>query len=188
MLPGQQVTFISVGGMGLGRGCGQLICYNCGGPGHYARDCTNSKRISYSYCEKFDHEMVYFPTLIAQIHEKGVLQSTLTQNIQMMRSEPCKEEPNVKMVLRSSVTIGEDEREHPKEDMWACKAPTKEPESNSKCMEETFIEAKKSFTEASTSGSKDQPELGMEPSMLTTFLETCMKLLRENKELRDYKR
>ena len=29
------------GGMGLGRGRRQLICYNCGGPRHYARDCMN---------------------------------------------------------------------------------------------------------------------------------------------------
>ena len=43
------------------------------------------------------------------------------------------------------------------------------------------MEAKKSFMEASTSGSKDQLELGMDPSMLTTFLETCMKLLRDRK-------
>jgi len=46
------------------------------------------------------------------------------------------------------------------------------------------MEAKKSFTEASTSGSKDQPEPGMDPSMLTTFLETCMKLLRDNKAIK----
>lgn len=43
------------------------------------------------------------------------------------------------------------------------------------------MEGKKSFMEASTSGSKDQPELGMDPSMLTTFLETCIKPLRDNK-------
>ena len=43
------------------------------------------------------------------------------------------------------------------------------------------MEAKKSFTEASTFGSKDQLEPRMDPSMLTTFLETCMKLLRDNK-------
>jgi len=43
------------------------------------------------------------------------------------------------------------------------------------------MEAKKSFTEASTSGSKDQPEPGMDPLMLTTFLETLMKLLHDNK-------
>ena len=43
------------------------------------------------------------------------------------------------------------------------------------------MEAKKTFTKASTSSSKDQPEPGMDPSMLTTFLETCMKLLHYSK-------
>jgi len=37
---------------------------------------------------------------------------------------------------------------------------------------EMFMEAKKSFAEASTLGSKDQPKPGMDTSMLTTFLET----------------
>lgn len=45
---------------------------------------------------------------------------------------------------------------------------------------ETFMEAKKSFMKVSTSGSKDYLEIGMHHSMLTTFLETGMKLLREN--------
>lgn len=43
------------------------------------------------------------------------------------------------------------------------------------------MEAKESFAEASTLGSKDQLETGMDPSMLTTFLETCMKFLCDNK-------
>ena len=46
------------------------------------------------------------------------------------------------------------------------------------------MEAKKSFTVASTLGSKDQPELGMDPSMLATILETSMKLLRDNKAVK----
>lgn len=46
------------------------------------------------------------------------------------------------------------------------------------------MESKKSFTEASTFGSKDQLEPTMGPSMLTTFLETCMKLLRDNKAVK----
>ena len=46
------------------------------------------------------------------------------------------------------------------------------------------MEAKKSFMEASTSGSKDKLELEMEPSMLTTFVETCMKLLRDSKAVK----
>jgi len=43
------------------------------------------------------------------------------------------------------------------------------------------MEAKKRFVDASTSGSKDRPEPKMDPSMLRTFLETCMKLLCDSK-------
>ena len=43
------------------------------------------------------------------------------------------------------------------------------------------MEAKKSFADASTLGSKDKLEPDMDPSMLTMFLETCMKLLHDNK-------
>lgn len=46
------------------------------------------------------------------------------------------------------------------------------------------MEAKKSFADASTLGSKDKPKLEMDPSMLTTFLETYMKVLRDNKAMK----
>ena len=61
---------------------------------------------------------------------------------------------------------------------------TKEPEFDLEHAKETFMEAKKSFADASTSGSKDKLELEMDPSMLTTFLETCMKLLHDNKAMK----
>jgi len=57
----------------------------------------------------------------------------------------------------------------------------KEAEFDLECARETFMEAKKSFIEASTSRSKDKPDQEMDPSMLTTFLETCLKLLRDSK-------
>ena len=44
-------------GMRLGRGHGELICYNCRELGHYAYDCTNPMRASCLYYTQFDHEM-----------------------------------------------------------------------------------------------------------------------------------
>jgi len=43
------------------------------------------------------------------------------------------------------------------------------------------METKKSFIEALTSGSRDKPTEEMDPSMLTTFLKTCMKMLHDSK-------
>ena len=82
------------------------------------------------------------------------------------------------------MTTRDDKGKQQEESMWVCKAPTKEPKFDLECAKETFMEAKKSFMEASTSGSKDQPEPRMDPSMLTTFLETCMKLLHDNKAVK----
>ena len=46
------------------------------------------------------------------------------------------------------------------------------------------MEEKKSFSEASTSGSRDNPNQEVDPSMLITFLKTCMKLLRDSKAVK----
>lgn len=99
----------------------------------------------------------------------------------MMRYEPCEEDPNVNMMLKSGMTTCNDKGKPLEESAWVHKAPTKEAEFDLEHMKETFMEAKKSFTEASTSGSKDQLEPGMDPSILTTFLERRMKLLRDHK-------
>jgi len=85
------------------------------------------------------------------------------------------------MMLRNDTATGEDTGKQPDESTWVCKAPAKELEFELECVKETFMEVKKSFTEASTSSCKDQLESRMDPSMQTTSLETCMKLLRESK-------
>ena len=46
------------------------------------------------------------------------------------------------------------------------------------------MEANKSFIEAFTSRSQDKPAEEMDPSILNTFLETCMKLLRDRKVIK----
>jgi len=101
-----------------------------------------------------------------------------------MRSELHKEDPNVNIVLLSGITMGDDKDKQPEDSTWVYKALTKEVEFDLERAKETFREAKKSFDDASTSGSKDRSELEMDPSMLTTFLETCMKLLRYSKAVK----
>ena len=76
-----------------------------------------------------------------------------------MRYEPRDNEPKVNMVLRSSASIGEVDGV-------------------------TNMEARESFTSVSTQDSRDQLELDRDSSMLTTFLETCIKLLHDNREIR----
>lgn len=82
------------------------------------------------------------------------------------------------------MTTGEDKTKKLEEDTWVHKALAKKLEFDLQCENETFMEAKKSFVEASTSGSKDQIELGMDLSMLTTFLETCMKIMCDDKAVK----
>lgn len=89
-----------------------------------------------------------------------------------MRDEPHEGDLNVNIVLRSGIATGDDKGKQPKDNTWVCKAPEKEAKFDLECARETFMEAKKSFIEASTSGIWDKPVQEMDPSMLTKFLET----------------
>jgi len=107
----------------------------------------------------------------------------------MMRVEPREEDPNVTIVLRSGVTTGGDKGKQPKEDEWVHRAQKKEMGFDLEHAKEIFMEAKKIFVEASTSGSQNKvPEtstsMEVDPSVLTTFLKTCMKLLSDRKAVK----
>lgn len=145
----------------------------------------NPTKVCCPYCYQFDHEAVDFPTLIAQMREKGVLPANPTQDVQMMKVEPCVEDPNVNMMFRSGATTREDKGKQLEIDAWVRKAPQKQPDFDLEHAKETFMEAKKNFTKASTSESKDQFGSEKGTSMLTTFLETCMNLLRDAKAVKE---
>jgi len=102
----------------------------------------------------------------------------------MMRFELHEEDPNVNIVLQSGITTGDDKGKQPEDSTWVRKAPKKEPEFDLEHAKETFMESRKSFINASTSGSKERPEPDMYLSILMTFLETCMTLLRDIKDVK----
>ena len=100
----------------------------------------------------------------------------------MMRAEPREEDSNVNIVLRSRVTTGDNKGKQPEADEWVRKFPKKKVVFDLERAKETFMEAKKSFAKESTSGSQNKVletsgPAEVDPSVLTTFLETCMKLL-----------
>lgn len=107
-----------------------------------------------------------------------------TQNLKMMRVEPHEKDPNVNIALRSGVMTGKDKGKQPEESEWVCKELEKEDGFDLECVKETFMEAKKTFAKASTSGSQDKQFEEMDPSMLTTFSKTCMKLLHNRKAIK----
>jgi len=68
-----------------------------------------------------------------------------------MRSEPCDDYPNVNIVLQIGIIMGDDKVKQPKESTSVRKALMKEAEFYLERAQETFMEAKKSFVDASTS-------------------------------------
>lgn len=90
----------------------------------------------------FHHEAEDCPKLIARLRDKGTLQTHLAQNLQMMRSEPCEEDPNVNILLQSGIMIGDDKDKRLEESNWVHKAPTKESEFDLEHAMETFMEDK----------------------------------------------
>ena len=77
----------------------------------------------------------------------------------------------------------------PGEEGWVRKALEKEVGFDLEHAKETFMEAKKCFAEVSTLGSQNKVQetstpIEVDPFVLTTFLETCMKLLRDSKAVK----
>lgn len=72
----------------------------------------------------------------------------------MMMAKPREEYPNVNTVLQIGMTTSEDKGKQPQEGEWIEKALEKEVGFDLERTKEIFMEARKSFVEASTSGSQ----------------------------------
>lgn len=85
------------------------------------------------------------------------------------RSEPHAEDANVNIVLRNGMMIGGDKGKKLEESEWVHKAPGKEVGSNLERATETFMEEKKSLTEAYTSRIQDNLSEKLTPPSLPPF-------------------
>ena len=121
-----------------------------------------------------------------KMQEKKVKPQQPMQNIHIMREEPHEEYHSVNIVTRSGMTTREDKGKQPEAEGWVNKIVKKEVEFDLNKAKDTFMEANNSFVEASTSRSQEKlsetsTTQEEDPSLLATFLKTCMKLLRDKK-------
>ena len=115
------------------------------------------------------------------------------QNIQMMRSEPRKDNPSINIVTWSGMATGEDkvEGKQPASKLWFRRTGEKNVGFDLHKEKETFMEARNNFMSPGASTSQnpmlivsrnEKPEdftatQDLDPIMLKSFLQTCVKLL-----------
>jgi hypothetical protein len=81
----------------MGRGRGQIICYNYVQPGNLARDYQNPYTAC-SCCSSFKHVIQDFPVLLAKLQERQGLQQN--PQVQLIYVEPHGKDPRFIVITR----------------------------------------------------------------------------------------
>jgi hypothetical protein len=89
----------------MGRGQGQIICYNYAQLRHLARNCQNPCT-TYSYCNSFEHSIEESSMFLAKLQERRGPQQN--PQVKLIYGEPHGTEPRVIVITRGGASTGED--------------------------------------------------------------------------------
>jgi hypothetical protein len=87
----------------MGRGRGQIICYNFAQPGHLARDCQNLVPLA-ATATHLNMLLNIVPCLLAKLQERR----GGNPQVQLISTEPHRVDPRVIFITRGGASIGED--------------------------------------------------------------------------------
>ncbi len=138
------------------------------------------------YCKEVDHVIEQCPQLIAKMQERN---ATPTQNVQMIAVEK-RPVPALHVVTQSGAMAQVQNKGKLVEEPWVRKTPEKIPAFDVAREKGTFMEARKDFADPDMSvGVTQQQRQQLQEassdkvSTLTSFLQSCMKLLRKQNAL-----
>lgn len=134
-------------GGGYGRGREQIIIYNYGQQGHFARDYTNPTT-TYKYCRSFDHVVEDCPIFQVKWQEKR--QQVGNPSVQLIGAKHHESQQKLNIVMRSGLAIDGSPLDIMKKSAmdWVRRSAAKSPTFDLQKEKEMFLQAQREFCDA----------------------------------------